>query len=78
MKRLLFLFVSTLLAGTTYASNLSKDVIAMVTNSSPVSYCFVTSILHFFTFSLIPNACILQKSLMPFCYHEELQYFRHS
>ena len=37
MKRLLFLFVSALLAGTTYASNLSKDVIAMVTNSSPVS-----------------------------------------
>ena len=37
MKRLLFLFVSALLAGTTYASNLSKDVIAMVTNSNSVS-----------------------------------------
>ena len=37
MKRLLFLFVSALLAGTTYASNLSKDVIAMVTNRSQVS-----------------------------------------
>ena len=37
MKRVLFLLVSALLAGTTYASNLSKDVIAMVTNSSQVS-----------------------------------------
>ena len=37
MKRVLFLLVSTLLAGTTYASNLSKDVIAKVTNSSEVS-----------------------------------------
>ena len=37
MKRFLFLFVSALLAGTTYASNLSKDVIAKVTNSSEVS-----------------------------------------
>ena len=37
MKRFLFLFVSALLAGTTYASNLSKDVFAMVTNSSEVS-----------------------------------------
>ena len=37
MKRLLFLFVSALLAGTTYASNLSKDVIAMVSNSHEVS-----------------------------------------
>ena len=34
MKRVLFLLVSALLAGTTYASNLSKDVIAMVTNRS--------------------------------------------
>ena len=37
MKRVLFLLVSALLAGTTYASNLSKDVIAKVTNSSEVS-----------------------------------------
>ena len=37
MKRVLFLFVSALLAGTTYASNLSKDVIAMVTNNRMVS-----------------------------------------
>jgi len=37
MKRVLFLLVSALLAGTTYASNLSKDVIAMVTNSHEVS-----------------------------------------
>ena len=37
MKRVLFLFVSALLAGTTYASNLSKDIIARVTNSSEVS-----------------------------------------
>lgn len=37
MKRFLFLFVSALLAGTTYASNLSKDVIAMVTNNHEVS-----------------------------------------
>ena len=37
MKRVLFLFVSALLAGTTYASNLSKDVIAMVTNKNEVS-----------------------------------------
>ena len=37
MKRFLFLFVSALLAGTTYASNLSKDVIAMVTNSNEAS-----------------------------------------
>jgi hypothetical protein len=37
MKRVLFLFLSALLAGTTYATNLSKDVIAMVTNSSDVS-----------------------------------------
>lgn len=34
MKRVLFLLVSALLAGTTYASNLSKDVIAMVTSSN--------------------------------------------
>ena len=37
MKRVLFLLVSALIAGTTYASNLSKDVIAKVTNSSEVS-----------------------------------------
>jgi hypothetical protein len=37
MKRVLILLVSALLAGTTYASNLSKDIIAMVTNSSAVS-----------------------------------------
>ena len=37
MKRVLFLFVSALLAGTTYASNLSKDVIAMVTSNQTVS-----------------------------------------
>lgn len=37
MKRVLFLLVSALLAGTTYASNLSKDVIAKVTNSNEVS-----------------------------------------
>ena len=37
MKRVLFLLVSALLAGTTYASNLSKDVIAMVTNRHEVS-----------------------------------------
>ena len=37
MKRVLFLLVSALLAGATYASNLSKDVIAMVTNSHEVS-----------------------------------------
>ena len=37
MKRVLFLLVSALLAGTTYASNLSKEVIAKVTNSSEVS-----------------------------------------
>ena len=37
MKRVLFLLVSALLAGTTYASNLSKDLIAKVTNSSEVS-----------------------------------------
>ena len=37
MKRFLFLFVSALLAGTTYASNLSKDVIAMVTSNHEVS-----------------------------------------
>ena len=37
MKRVLFLLVSALLAGTTYASNLSKDVIAMVTNNHEVS-----------------------------------------
>ena len=30
MKRVLFLLVSALVAGTTYASNLSKDVIANV------------------------------------------------
>lgn len=37
MKRVLFLLVSALLAGTTYASNLSKDVIAMVTSNHVVS-----------------------------------------
>ena len=37
MKRVLFLLVSALLTGTTYATNLSKDVIAKVTNSSEVS-----------------------------------------
>ena len=37
MKRVLFLFVSALLVGTTYASNLSKDVIAMVTSNHMVS-----------------------------------------
>lgn len=37
MKRILFLFVSALLAGTTYATNLSKDVIAKVTNNSEIS-----------------------------------------
>ena len=37
MKRVLFLLVSALLAGTTYASNLSKDVIAMVTSIHVVS-----------------------------------------
>lgn len=37
MKRVLFLLVSAFLAGTTYASNLSKDVIAMVTNTHEVS-----------------------------------------
>ena len=37
MKRALFLLVSALLTGATYASNLSKDVIAKVTNSSGVS-----------------------------------------
>ena len=37
MKRVLFLLVSALLAGTTYASNLSKNVIAKVTNSNEVS-----------------------------------------
>ena len=37
MKRLLFLVVSALFAGTTYASNIGKDVIAMVTNSHKVS-----------------------------------------
>ena len=37
MKRMIFLFVSALLAGTTYATNLSKGVIAKVTNSSEVS-----------------------------------------
>ena len=37
MKRVLFLLVSALLAGTTYASNLSKDVIAMVTSNHMVS-----------------------------------------
>lgn len=37
MKRFLFLFISALLAGTTYASNLSKDVIAMVTSNHEVS-----------------------------------------
>lgn len=33
MKRVLFLFVSTLLAGATYASNLSNSVIAMMTSN---------------------------------------------
>ena len=37
MKRALFLLVSALLAGTTYASNLSKSMIAMVRNSNEVS-----------------------------------------
>ena len=37
MKRVLFLLVSALLAGTTYASNLSKDVIAKVTNANEFS-----------------------------------------
>lgn len=37
MKRALFLFVSALLTGTTYASNLSKNVIAMVTSSNVAS-----------------------------------------
>lgn len=37
MKRALFLLVSALLAGTTYASNLSKDVIAKVMNNYEVS-----------------------------------------
>ena len=37
MKRVLFLFVSAILAGTTYASNLSKDIIAKVTDNSEVS-----------------------------------------
>lgn len=37
MKRVLFLFVSAILTGTTYASNLSKEVIAKVTNSSEIS-----------------------------------------
>ena len=37
MKRVMFLLVSALLAGTTYATNLSKDVIAKVTNNSEVS-----------------------------------------
>ena len=37
MKRVLILLVSALLAGTTYASNLSKDIVAKVTNSSEVS-----------------------------------------
>lgn len=38
MKRVLFLLVSVLLAGTAYASNLSKDVIAMVLNKDAVSF----------------------------------------
>lgn len=37
MKRVFFLLISALLAGTTYASNLSKDVFAMVMNSNGVS-----------------------------------------
>ena len=37
MKRVLFLLVSALMTCTTYASNLSKDVIAKVTNNDVVS-----------------------------------------
>lgn len=37
MKKVLFLLVSALLAGSTYASNLGKDVIAKVTNSEEES-----------------------------------------
>lgn len=37
MKRALFLLVSALLAGTAYTSNLSKEIIAKVTNSDEVS-----------------------------------------
>lgn len=37
MKRVLFLLVSALLAGTTYASNLSKDIVAKVLNRDEVS-----------------------------------------
>ena len=37
MKRVLFLLISVFVAGTTYATNLSKDVIAKVTNESELS-----------------------------------------
>ncbi|MBR5971521.1 MAG: hypothetical protein IK017_02585 [Paludibacteraceae bacterium] len=37
MKKVLFLLISALLTGASYASNLSKDVIAKVTNNSEVS-----------------------------------------
>ena len=37
MKRVLFLLVSALMTCTTFASNLSKDVIAKVTNNDVVS-----------------------------------------
>ena len=37
MKRLLFLVVSVLVAGATYASNVSKEIIANVTSNGEVS-----------------------------------------
>ena len=37
MKRLMFLFVSAILAGASYASNLSKDIIAMVSDPTEES-----------------------------------------
>lgn len=37
MKKLLFLLVSTLMTGTTFASNLSKDIIAKVKNNDVLS-----------------------------------------
>jgi len=37
MKKVLFLLVSALLAGSTYASNLGKEVIAKVTNNQEES-----------------------------------------
>ena len=36
MKRVLFLLVSMLLTGTTYASSLSKDIVSLLTNNDEV------------------------------------------